>query len=59
MFEKISLKIQEYRRIIRLTKKPSKQEFSMTVKVSALGMLIIGLVGFAITIIKAIITGGI
>ena len=36
-------------RVLKITKKPDKQEFKTIVKVSALGMLVIGLVGFLIT----------
>lgn len=38
-------------RVLRITKKPDKQEFKTIVKVSALGMLVIGLIGFIITMI--------
>ncbi|MBI2575598.1 protein translocase SEC61 complex subunit gamma [Candidatus Woesearchaeota archaeon] len=41
-------------RVLRVTKRPDKQEFATTVKVSALGMLIIGLIGFLIQFIKII-----
>ncbi len=38
-------------RVLAITKKPDKQEFKTIVKVSALGMLVIGLIGFLITMI--------
>ena len=38
----------ECMRVLRVTKKPDSIEFKTIVKVSALGMLIIGLVGFII-----------
>ncbi len=38
----------ESRRVLRVTKKPSMEEFKIIVKVSGLGILIIGLVGFII-----------
>jgi protein transport protein SEC61 subunit gamma-like protein len=43
---------QECRRVLRVTKKPDKQEFLTIVKVSALGMAIIGIVGFLISLAK-------
>jgi protein transport protein SEC61 subunit gamma and related proteins len=38
----------ECMRVLRVTKKPDRVEFLTIVKVSALGMAIIGLLGFAI-----------
>ena len=40
----------ESMRVFRLTKKPSRDEFSSIVKVSSIGIAIIGLIGFAIAI---------
>ncbi|HII17370.1 TPA: protein translocase SEC61 complex subunit gamma [Candidatus Woesearchaeota archaeon] len=39
-------------RVLMVTKKPTKTEFATIVKASALGMAIIGALGFAITMIK-------
>ncbi len=39
------------KRVWSVLKKPTRKEFEMTTKVSALGILIIGLVGFIISII--------
>ncbi len=38
-------------RVFRITKKPSQQEFKTIVKVSAIGILIIGLIGALIQIL--------
>jgi protein transport protein SEC61 subunit gamma-like protein len=38
------------KRVWHVLKKPTKEEFSMIAKVSALGILVIGLVGFMISI---------
>lgn len=43
-------------RVVRVTKKPDKQTFLTTVKVSAMGMAIIGAVGFVLALI-ATLTG--
>jgi len=51
-------KIKEYRRVLKLTKKPSKSEFYTIVKVSAVGMVIIGMIGFTINLLKALIVKG-
>ena len=39
-------------RVLRVTKKPTKEEFKTIVKVSGLGILIIGLMGFVIQMLK-------
>ncbi|MDI6736894.1 MAG: protein translocase SEC61 complex subunit gamma [Nanoarchaeota archaeon] len=38
-------------RVVRVTKKPDKQTYLTTVKVSAMGMAIIGAVGFLLALI--------
>ena len=42
----------ECMRVFRITKKPSMMEFKTIVKASGLGMIVIGLIGFVISIIK-------
>ena len=44
----------ECKRVLRVTKKPDSFEFKTIVKVSGLGMAIIGLIGFVIQIVKQI-----
>ena len=39
-------------RVLRVTKKPDAAEFKTIVKVSGLGILIIGLLGFVVQMIK-------
>jgi len=53
----ISLKsfIKECKRVLLLTKKPSKDEFTVIVKVTSAGILLIGLVGFVINMIGKIL----
>lgn len=47
--------LKECMRVLRVTKKPDMPEFKTIVKVSGLGMLIIGMVGFIIQMIKAML----
>ena len=47
--------IGECRRVLRITRKPDSIEFKTIVKVSGLGMAIIGLIGFAITMLKLLL----
>ena len=49
---KIKSFIQESIRVLRVTKKPDAIEFKTVVKVSGLGILIIGLIGFLVQMFK-------
>ena len=44
----------ECRRVLKVTKKPDSVEFKTIVKVSGLGMIVIGLIGFIISVIKQV-----
>jgi len=44
----IERKLGEYRRILTLTRRPTREEFSTIAKVAALGIVIIGVAGFLI-----------
>ena len=46
--------INECVRVLRVTKKPDKTEFLTIVKASGLGILIIGLLGFLIQMVKVL-----
>ena len=52
---KIRSFINKCRIVLRVTKKPTKQEFTTIVKVSGLGILIIGFIGFAIQMIRQLL----
>ena len=43
---------QECFRVLRVTKKPDKVEYMTIVKMSGLGIIIIGLVGFTVSMLK-------
>jgi protein transport protein SEC61 subunit gamma and related proteins len=45
----------ECKRVLKVTKKPSKFEFQTIVKVSALGMTIVGVIGFILHLVKEIL----
>ena len=49
---KIKSFIQECFRVLKVTKKPDANEFKTVVKVSGLGILIIGMLGFVVQMIK-------
>lgn len=46
----------ECRRVYKVTKKPSSDEFKVIVKVTAIGILIIGAIGFAISMVAQVIS---
>ena len=46
--------VNECIRVLRVTKKPSREEFKTIVKVSGLGMTLIGFIGFVVTMIKQV-----
>lgn len=50
MLAKLKTFIIECIRVFKITKKPSTEEFKTIVKVSALGIAVIGLLGFLIQI---------
>ncbi len=48
--------ILESRRVFRITKKPSKEEFKAIVKISSIGIAVIGIIGFIIQIIWRLVS---
>ncbi len=43
------------KRVLKITRKPTMEEFKAIVKVSGLGIIIIGLIGFLIVLIDSLI----
>ncbi len=52
----ISSQYHQYLRVWRLLKKPTLQEFKLISKVTAIGLLIIGAIGFLISVTIRLIT---
>jgi len=48
-------KLQAYARILRIAKKPSGMEFRAILKVTGLGIILIGVIGFLISIASRLI----
>ncbi|HIJ98826.1 TPA: protein translocase SEC61 complex subunit gamma [archaeon] len=46
-------KIEEYKRILLIAKKPTSFEFKTILKITGIGVIIIGIIGFIIRIIAA------
>ena len=53
--QKLKSFIIECQRVLKVTKKPDNEEFQNIVKVSGIGVLVIGLVGFILFIIKELL----
>lgn len=53
----VPLRLNEYIRVLKLTRKPSREEFSVIAKVAGAGILLVGFIGFIIYIIITIIPG--
>ena len=45
----------ECARVFKITKKPTKEEFKVISKISGLGLLIIGLIGFIVHLIDMLV----
>ena len=45
----------ESKRVLKVTKKPGKEEFKMIVTVSGLGLAVVGLIGFLIHVAKELL----
>jgi protein transport protein SEC61 subunit gamma-like protein len=58
VYQRLKSYVIECRRVLKVTKKPSRDEFKTIVKVSGLGMIIIGLIGFLVTMASLVIKGG-
>ena len=56
MFVKLKSFISQSVRVFKITKKPSMEEFKTVVKVTGIGILIIGFIGFVINMIWALLS---
>lgn len=51
IFSKIKDKLNQYKRTIEVARKPNKEEFMASVKITGLGILLLGFIGFIIYMI--------
>jgi len=56
-FRKLKEFYRESVRVFKITKKPTKEEFKAIMKVSGLGILLIGFIGFIIHVIDQLLKG--
>ena len=55
LFSRLKSFLLESRRVFRVTKKPSMEEYKSIVKVSAIGIAVIGIIGFIIQLLWQLI----
>ncbi len=53
----VPLKLSEYLRVLKLTRKPTREEFTVIAKVAGAGILLIGFIGFIIYLLITILPG--
>ncbi len=46
--------IKNWRRVLQVARKPNKEEFMSTSKITALGLVLIGVIGFIIFLVSVI-----
>lgn len=52
---KIKERLENYKRVLKIATKPSKEEFLSTVRICTIGILVIGLIGFLIYLIAVLV----
>jgi len=57
VIERIRNFLSESKRVLMVTRKPGMREFKLAVKITGIGMILIGLIGMIIRIIGYFITG--
>ncbi|WP_297509533.1 protein translocase SEC61 complex subunit gamma [Thermococcus sp.] len=55
--EKLRSFMAESKRVLLVTRKPGMKEFKMAVKITGIGMILIGTIGMIIRIIGYLVTG--
>ena len=53
----IPLRLSEYIRVLKLTRKPSREEFTVIAKVAGAGILLVGFIGFIIYLLVTVMPG--
>jgi protein transport protein SEC61 subunit gamma-like protein len=54
LVRRIKKELKQYHRVLKITKKPDRDEFTMSAKVTGLGILLIGSIGFLIYLISTL-----
>ncbi|MBI4009812.1 MAG: protein translocase SEC61 complex subunit gamma [Candidatus Aenigmarchaeota archaeon] len=49
--------LENYRRVLQIARKPDRNEFISTAKICGMGMMVVGLVGFALYLVSTVFIG--
>lgn len=55
LFSRIKNKISQYKRVVNVSRKPEKEEFISSVKITGTGIILIGVIGFIIFLLYFLI----
>lgn len=55
----VNSKLKEWNRVLKITRKPDREEFEMSAKVTGAGILLIGAIGFLIYVIALLVKAGV
>ncbi len=53
----VPLRLGEYIRVLKLTRKPTREEFTIIAKVAGAGILLVGFIGFIIYLLITVMPG--
>ncbi len=53
----VPLRLSEYMRVLKLTRKPTRDEFTIIAKVAGAGILLVGFIGFIIYLVITVMPG--
>jgi protein transport protein SEC61 subunit gamma-like protein len=51
-------KLANYKRVLQIAKKPSREDYLETAKICAIGLIVIGVIGFLLYLISVAFPGG-
>ena len=54
--ESITQALKQYRRVLYISRRPDREEFLNVAKITGIGIIIIGVIGFVITLIAQLIS---
>ncbi len=55
--ESITQTLKQYRRVLYISRRPDRDEFLNVAKITGIGIIIIGVIGFVITLVAQLISG--
>ncbi len=55
--ESITRALKQYRRVLYISRRPDRDEFLNVAKITGIGIIIIGVIGFVITLVAQLISG--